>query len=202
MTASAAAERRKVLRRRLRPHRQKPYGCAVLRPPVRRQGAVRMEELRSSDMVRVIVEGKVFAVEHRELKKRGAWVVSFDMTDYTGSVRVKQFLGGRTGQADHRQRCRPGDVAARTGQDRVLTGYDNEMVLQAECCHGTDARPPKRARYIAPRKRVELHLHTHYVHHGRADRYRQPPSSSAASLGPPRHRHHRPRRAPSRSRTR
>ena len=52
---------------------------------------VRMEEL-NLDMFRVIVEGKVFAVQHRELKKRGAWVVCFDMTDYTSSVRVNQFM--------------------------------------------------------------------------------------------------------------
>ena len=38
------------------------------------------------------VEGDVFAVEHRELKKRGAWVICFDMTDYTSSVRVNQFM--------------------------------------------------------------------------------------------------------------
>ena len=37
-------------------------------------------------------QGKVFAVNHRELKKRGAWVVSFDVTDYTGSVRINQFM--------------------------------------------------------------------------------------------------------------
>ena len=44
------------------------------------------------DMGSVIVEGKVFAVDHKELKKRNAWVISFDMTDNTGSVRVKRFL--------------------------------------------------------------------------------------------------------------
>ena len=36
------------------------------------------------DMGTVIVKGDVFAVDHRELKKRGAWVVCFDVTDYTG----------------------------------------------------------------------------------------------------------------------
>ncbi|MEI3141313.1 MAG: hypothetical protein V8S34_07080 [Lawsonibacter sp.] len=50
------------------------------------------------DMGIVVVEGDVFAVDHRELKKRGAWVVRFDITDYTGSIRVNKFLGGR-GQA-------------------------------------------------------------------------------------------------------
>ena len=44
------------------------------------------------DMGTVIVKGDVFAVDHRELKKRGAWVVCFDVTDYTGSVRVSKFF--------------------------------------------------------------------------------------------------------------
>ena len=29
-----------------------------------------------------------------QLKKRGAWVVAFDMTDYTGSIRVNKFFPG------------------------------------------------------------------------------------------------------------
>ena len=40
------------------------------------------------DMGSVIVEGQVFSVDHRELKKRNAWIVSFDMTDNTSSVRA------------------------------------------------------------------------------------------------------------------
>lgn len=34
----------------------------------------------------------MFAVNHKELKKRNAWVVNFDMTDYTGSIRVNRFM--------------------------------------------------------------------------------------------------------------
>ena len=46
------------------------------------------------DMGTVIVKGDVFAVDHRELKKRGAWVTAFDITDYTGSIRVNKFFPG------------------------------------------------------------------------------------------------------------
>ena len=56
-----------------------------------------MDEL-NLDMFRVIVEGKVFAVQHRELKKRGAWVVCFDMTDYTNSVTVQKNLTEKEAQ--------------------------------------------------------------------------------------------------------
>ena len=54
------------------------------------------------DMGTVVVEGDVFAVDHRELKKRGAWVVCFDMTDYTGSVRVSKFFPGDEGKCMYR----------------------------------------------------------------------------------------------------
>lgn len=49
------------------------------------------------DMGVVTVEGDVFAVEHRELKKRNAWVISFDITDYTSSIRVSKFMPGTRG---------------------------------------------------------------------------------------------------------
>ena len=115
---------------------------------------VRMEEL-NLDMFRVIVEGKVFAVQHRELKKRGAWVICFDMTDYTSSVRVNQFMEAAKAKPiiDNVQ---PGmwlRVQGRMSFDR----YDNEMVLQPNAMEKIEA-PKRRDTY--PEKRVELHLHT------------------------------------------
>ena len=111
---------------------------------------VRMEEL-NLDMFRVIVEGKVFAVQHRELKKRGAWVVCFDMTDYTSSVRVNQFMEAAKAKPiiDNVQ---PGmwlRVQGKMSFDR----YDNEMVLQPNAMEKIEA-PKRRDTY--PEKRVEL----------------------------------------------
>ena len=115
---------------------------------------VRMDEL-NLDMFRVIVEGKVFAVQHKELKKRGAWVICFDMTDYTSSVRVNQFMEAAKAKPiiDNVQ---PGmwlRVQGKMSFDR----YDNEMVLQPNAMEKIDA-PKRRDTY--PEKRVELHLHT------------------------------------------
>ncbi|MDD5937454.1 MAG: PolC-type DNA polymerase III, partial [Clostridiales bacterium] len=45
----------------------------------------------SLEMGNVVVEGSIFAVDHKELRG-GRWVISFDVTDYTGSVRVHKFL--------------------------------------------------------------------------------------------------------------
>ena len=53
--------------------------------------SIPMQEL-TLDMGFVIVEGKVFNVEHKELQKRNAWVINFDITDNTSSVRVSRFL--------------------------------------------------------------------------------------------------------------
>ena len=115
---------------------------------------VRMEEL-NLDMFRVIVEGKVFAVQHRELKKRGAWVICFDMTDYTSSVRVNQFMEAAKAKPII-ENVQPGmwlRVQGKMSFDR----YDNEMVLQPNAMEKIEA-PKRRDTY--PEKRVELHLHT------------------------------------------
>ena len=107
------------------------------------------------DMFRVVVEGKVFAVQHRELKKRNAWVICFDVTDYTGSVRVNQFM-----EAD---KAKPILENVQVGMWVRIQGkmtfdrYDNEMVMQPNSIQKLKA--PKRED-TAPEKRVELHLHT------------------------------------------
>ena len=107
------------------------------------------------DMGTVIVEGDVFAVDHKELKKRGAWVVSFDVTDYTGSVRINKFFPGEEGK--------PIVDGVKKGQHLVIQGrlnidrFTNDMVLEPYAImEGT--KPVKTD--DAPEKRVELHLHT------------------------------------------
>ena len=67
-------------------------GRAIYGKPIKR-APVPIGELEL-DMGMVVVEGDVFAVDHRELKKRGAWVIAFDLTDYTGSIRVNKFFPG------------------------------------------------------------------------------------------------------------
>ena len=44
------------------------------------------------NMGMVTVEGRVFSVDHKELPKRNAVVIKFDITDNTGSVRINRFL--------------------------------------------------------------------------------------------------------------
>ena len=81
------------------------------------------------DMVVVTVEGDVFAVEHRELKKRGAWVVAFDLTDYTGSIRVNKFFPGTTRGSPSWTGSRWG-CTSRSRPNMNLNRFDNDMVLE------------------------------------------------------------------------
>ena len=108
------------------------------------------------DMFRVIVEGKVFAVNHRELKKRNAWVISFDMTDNTSSVRVNQFMENAKAQPIL-QNVKPGMFLRIQGK-MSFDRYDNEMVLQPQAI--MVGKMPARQDTAPGEKRVELHLHT------------------------------------------
>ena len=107
------------------------------------------------DMGVVTVEGDVFAVEHRELKKRSAWVINFDITDYTSSIRVSKFMPGEEGLPIVRgvQEGMHLKVAGRLNINR----FDNDMVLEPLTIE-TAEKPVKQD--TAPEKRVELHLHT------------------------------------------
>ena len=107
------------------------------------------------DMGTVVVEGDVFFVDHRELKKRGAWVVSFDVTDHTGSIRVSKFFPGDEGK--------PIVDGVKKGQHLLIQGklnidrFSGDMVLEPYAVMEGKKEPKQDD---APEKRVELHLHT------------------------------------------
>ena len=103
----------------------------------------------------VVVEGKVFKCEFRELRQPGMWLALIEMTDYEGSVIV-------------RKRMLEKDVAPL--RDRVSTGMWLRVAGTMELTYdGHDMQlNPRDVTEIAhePRmdtaevKRVELHLHT------------------------------------------
>lgn len=100
---------------------------------------------------KIIVKGKIFNIEKKELKK--FTLVTFDITDKTDSISVKIF----TNEKKNLQRpLNAGDwvlVKGRTEIDR----FSNELVLMPTAIMITD--PIKRIDN-APEKRIELHLHT------------------------------------------
>ena len=109
------------------------------------------------DMGNVLIEGEVFNIEHRELPRRKAWVVCFDVTDYTGSIRVTQFMEGEA--------AKPIIRSIRTGQRLQIQGRlalgkfdNNDLVLEP---YGINETPrPEGRKDTAGEKRIELHLHT------------------------------------------
>ena len=121
-----------------------------------RGNVVPMKDL-NLDMGSVVVEGKVFAVEHKELKKRNAWVVNFDMTDNSGSIRINRFM--EAGEAKPvLENVKPGSVLRVQGK-LMINQFDNELVLKPfSMMPGSPM--PKRKDTTPGMKRVELHLHT------------------------------------------
>ena len=124
------------------------FGRTVTKPPM----SIGELEL---DMGTVVVEGDVFLVDNKELKKRGAWVVSFDMTDYTGSIRVNKFFPGEEGKplVDGIKSGMHVKVQGRLNMDR----YYGDMILEPVSVMKSEKTMKQDT---AEEKRVELHLHT------------------------------------------
>ena len=108
----------------------------------------------SLELGSVLVKGDVFSVDHKELKSRNT-VIRFDLTDYTGSIRVSQFMSNDD--------AKPIVKAIKNGQHLLIQGrlemdrYDGDLVLRPV---GILAAEKEKRRDTAPQKRVELHLHT------------------------------------------
>jgi len=108
------------------------------------------------DMGSVVVEGRVFSVEHKELKNANAWVVNFDMTDNSGSVRVNRYLKNNEAKPIL-ENVKVGSVLKVQGRMEI-NKFDGEMVLSPIAI--MPGVMEKRKDNAAGDKRVELHLHT------------------------------------------
>ena len=107
------------------------------------------------DMGKATVRGEIFDVQSREIPKAKAWVLSFDMTDCTGSVHVSKFMRDEHA-GEICEKITPGmyvTVSGSIGFNR----YDGDLAIDpVSIC---TAEKPQRMDE-APEKRVELHLHT------------------------------------------
>ena len=117
--------------------------------------SVPMKDL-TLDMGGVIVEGRVFAIEHKELKKRNAWVINFDMTDNSGSIRINRFM--EAGEAKPILEAVTEGAVLRVQGKLMINQFDNEMILKPFAM--MPGFMPKRKDLAEGEKRVELHLHT------------------------------------------
>ena len=108
------------------------------------------------NMGNVIIEGSVFAIDHKELTKRNAVVVKFDVTDHTSSIRISRFLENKEA-APIMKDIKIGSVVRIYGRPMV-DNFTNEMVLKPNAI--MTGTMPKRKDTAVGDKRVELHLHT------------------------------------------
>jgi DNA polymerase-3 subunit alpha (Gram-positive type) len=118
-------------------------------------GSITPMELVTLDLGKVTVRGEVFDVQSRDIPKRNAWVLSFDMTDYTGSVRISKFMLDDNA----------GEIVGRIKKGMYLTvagslgfnRYDGEVTIDPS---GIALATKEVRQDTAEEKRVELHLHT------------------------------------------
>ena len=114
-----------------------------------------MREL-SLDMGSVIVEGKVFAIEHKDLPKNGAVVIHMNITDNTSSVHISRYLKNAEAKPIL-DGVKLGDVIKVQGKMEV-DSYTSEQVLRPFSI--MPGVMEKRKDTAPGDKRVELHLHT------------------------------------------
>lgn len=105
----------------------------------------------------VAVEGKVFAHELYETRRKGSYCLSFSMTDYTSSVTVRSYL--KEEEAKKLEgKIEPGMWLTVQGKlELTRDGKD----IQLDPKNIVTAAAPKR-KDTAKEKRVELHLHTSF----------------------------------------
>ena len=113
-----------------------------------------MSEL-SDEFGKVSVEGDVFYTDHKENLERQTMRLKFDITDYTGSIKVTKVLPLEEGQALAKA-MKPGTHVKVHG----ITAYDmyiQDTVLKAQNIVNCEKKIREDR---GERKRVELHMHT------------------------------------------
>ncbi len=127
--------------------------------------AIPISEL-TEDAGRVVLLGEIMNQEMRDVKNGASKLISLTITDYTGSVACKAFLGGKRGgdggealkkQAEEVQAALREGAWVKLRGDYRYDDYKREMVLMVRDMMAAQA--PVREDN-APKKRVELHLHT------------------------------------------
>ena len=128
-------------------------GEVLMGKPIKAK-AIPMVDLNPK-MGAIVVEGKVFAAEMYETRRPGQWCLTFDMTDYAGSITVRRYMDEKEAKPLLGV-INPG-MWLRVQGFIELTRDGKDVQLQpmniAKISH-------EGRRDTSPEKRVELHLHT------------------------------------------
>ena len=106
------------------------------------------------DTGRCTVWGDIFGLEWKETKSGDKNIITFDITDYTGSITVKVF--NNKNECKVLENLKKGSAIICAG-DVEFDKYAGEIVLNARSISTVDKI---KVGDNAPKKRVELHLHT------------------------------------------
>ena len=106
------------------------------------------------DTGRCTIWGDIFAMEWKETKSGDKNIITFDVTDYTGSITVKIF--NNKNECKVLESLKKGSTII-CGGDVEFDKYAGEIVLNARSISTVDKI---KVGDNAPKKRVELHLHT------------------------------------------
>ena len=133
------------------------YGRSITAP------SIPISEL-TEDAGRVTLIGEVFNYEERAIKNDTALLMTFAITDYTGSVPCKIFAATRNGEDERAQReIKALAETLKEGPFVKLRGryqqdhFSREMTIMVDDLMRED-KPVRKD--TAERKRVELHMHT------------------------------------------
>jgi len=118
-------------------------------------GAVTPMEALTLELGKVTVMGQVCDVSTRYIEKRGAWVLSFDLTDFLGTIHISKFMTEQN-SAKIAKSIEKGMYLKVSGNLNI-SRYDGDLTLEPQNIM-TAEREPRRD--DATEKRVELHLHT------------------------------------------
>ncbi|MBE6948368.1 MAG: PolC-type DNA polymerase III [Ruminococcaceae bacterium] len=104
---------------------------------------------------RVVIRGDIFSLEVKEITKTNSLVLNFDITDYTGSVRVSKYItdDAEKAKALNIKKGMYVKVKGTVGFNR----YDNDISITPE---GISLEEKVQRKDTSEKKRVELHLHT------------------------------------------
>ncbi len=106
------------------------------------------------DTGRATIWGDIFALEWKETKSGDKNIITFDITDYTSSITVKVF--NNKNECRVLENLKKGSAVICSG-DVEFDKYAGEIVLNARSISTVDK---VKVGDNAPKKRVELHLHT------------------------------------------
>ncbi len=105
---------------------------------------------------KVIIEGRIFNVELKEIKGE-RYIVSFDITDFTDSTTVKFFADKKVYDSEMEPIFKTGNYLKVKGEVQ-FDKYAKEInIMTRDISIG---KKPESRKDTAPVKRVELHLHT------------------------------------------